>query len=156
MRYAVSMFNQFFINQGFILRMKKYYLHHSRHISTKEFKILHVPKTLTEELIKDRIRSSLNGIPFYIRANGGEKDSKKEGHKTIFFTIKDPHDCHRIKNQWSIELHGAIYRMCPAYFSENDLKERKKYQAEYEGFKGSHTMPKVLEVLLMHNPKNLY
>ena len=66
MRYAVLMFNQFFNNQGLILRMKKYYLHNSRCILTKEFKILHVPKTLTEELIKDGIRSSLNGIPFYI------------------------------------------------------------------------------------------
>src|SRR6266496_5215991 len=73
MRYAVSMFNQFFNNHGLVLRMKKYYLHHSRRISTKEFKILHMPKDLDETTIKDTIRALLKAFPFYIRATGETK-----------------------------------------------------------------------------------
>ncbi len=46
--------------------------------------------------------------------------------------------------------------MCPAYFSDHELKERKKYQAEFTGFDASHSMIKTLEVLSMHNPKNAY
>ena len=46
--------------------------------------------------------------------------------------------------------------MCPAYFSDQDLKERKKYQAEFTGFDASHSLVKALEVLSMHNPKNAY
>ena len=98
-RYAVLMFNQFFNNHGLILRMKKYYLHQSQRVLTKEFKILHVPKDLKEETIKEDLKHSLKGIPFYIRATGGEKNSNKEGYKTIFFMIKNPQDCHRIKNR---------------------------------------------------------
>ena len=49
MKYAVSAFNQFFNNQGLILQMKKYYFHQSRHVSTKEFKILHVPIDMSED-----------------------------------------------------------------------------------------------------------
>jgi len=94
MKYAVSMFNQFFSNQGLVLCMKKYYLHQSRRISTKEFKILHVPKELKEELLKEDIRRSFRGILFYVWATNGQKDSNKEGHKTVFFTIKDLQDCH--------------------------------------------------------------
>ena len=55
MRYAVSVFNQFFNNQGFLLRMKKYYLYQNRRISTKEFKILYVPDELSEDRIKEDI-----------------------------------------------------------------------------------------------------
>ena len=49
MKYAVSAFNQFFNNQGLILQMKKYYFHQSRHVLTKEFKILHVPIDMSED-----------------------------------------------------------------------------------------------------------
>ena len=111
---------------------------------------------MKEEFLKEEIRQSLKGIPFYIRDQGGEKASNKEGHKTIFFTVKNPHDCHRIKDQWSIELQDSIYRMCPAYFGKKELQEWKKYQAEYTSFESSHSMLKVAKVLLMHNPKNLY
>ena len=104
MRYAASMFNQFFNNQGLVLRMKKYYLHNNRRISTKEFKILHVPNELSEDMIKEDIRTLLRGIQFYIRATGRTKESNKNGHKTVFFTVKDPADCHLIKNQWCIAL----------------------------------------------------
>src|SRR6266496_3557273 len=100
MRYAVSVFNQFFNNQGFLLRMKKYYLYQNRRISTKEFKILYVPDELSEDRIKEDIRSALRGIQFYIRATGGIKESNKQGYRTVFFTVKDPADCHLIKNQW--------------------------------------------------------
>ena len=107
--------------------MKKYYIHQNRHISTKEFKILHVPNEFSDDMIKEDIRSSLRGIPFYIRATGGTKNSNKSAHKTVFFTVKDPADCHIIKNQWCIALQDKIFRMCPAYFSDQDLKERKRY-----------------------------
>src|SRR6266542_5054553 len=46
--------------------------------------------------------------------------------------------------------------MCPAYFSDQDLKERRKYQVEFSGFNASYSMIKILEVLTMHNPKNAY
>ena len=46
--------------------------------------------------------------------------------------------------------------MCSAYFSDQDLKERKKYQEEFSGFDAFHSMIKILEVLSMHNPKNAY
>ncbi len=156
LRHAVSIFNQFFNNSGLVLRMKKYYLHQNRRISTKEFKILQVPNDYSDDMIKDDIRSSLRGIQFYIRAAGGTKDSNKKGHKTVFFTVKDPADCHIVKHQWCIALQNSIYRMCPAYFSEHELKERKKYQAEFTGFDASHSMIKALEVLSMHNLKNAY
>jgi len=115
-----------------------------------------VPNELSEDMIKEDIRTSLRGIQFYIRAMGGTKDSNKNGHKTVFFTVKDPADCHIIKNQWCIALQDSVYRMCPAYFSNQDLKERKKYQAEFSGFDAFHSMIKILEVLSMHNPKNAY
>src|SRR6266542_3894069 len=156
MRHAVSIFNQFFNNSGLLLKMKKYYSHQNRRISTKEFKILHVPVEFSDDMIKEDIRSALRGIPFYIRATGGAKVSNKIAHKTVFFTVKDPADCHIIKNQWCITLQNKIFKMCPAYFSDHDLKERKRYQAEFTGFDASHSMVKVLEVLSMHNPKNAY
>jgi len=136
--------------------MKKYYLYQNCRISTKKFKILYVPDELSEDRIKEDIRSALRGIQFYIRATGGIKESNKQGYRTVFFTVKDPADCHLIKNQWCIALQDSIYRMCPAYFSEQDLKDRKKFQAEFSGFDASHSLLKVLEVLSMHNPKNAY
>src|SRR6266542_5749121 len=116
MRHAVSIFNQFFNNSGLLLKMKKYYSHQNRRVSTKEFKILHLPVEFSDDMIKEDIRSSLRGIPFYIRATGGTKASNKIAHKTVFFTVKDPADCHLIKNQWCIALQDKIFRMCPAYF----------------------------------------
>jgi len=103
-RYAVSVFNQFFNNQGIQLRMKKYYLHQSRRISMKEFKILHVLQDVKDSVIKDSIYKLLETFPFYIHIISGRKDSNKEGHKMMFFTVKETQGCHVIKNIWSINL----------------------------------------------------
>src|SRR6266496_3656761 len=88
MRHAVSVANQFFNNQGLVLKQKKYYLYQNRRVSTKEFKILHVPNELSEDLIKENIRASLRGIQFYIRASGGIKESNKNGQS--FLQLKIP------------------------------------------------------------------
>ena len=79
--------------------MKKYYLHQSRRISTKKFKILHLPKDIDETTIKDAIRALLKAFPFYIRTTGGTKSLNKKGHIMLFFTVKDTQGCHLLKNQ---------------------------------------------------------
>jgi len=143
-------------NQTFMkLIPTKYYTIKGQRISSKEFKILDVPRDITKAQIEMALRRILNGGQFYIR-NTNFKADKVHKLNNIFITIKEEKDRHRLKNIWSIEIAERIYRICPAHFNTQDLEVRKKYRAEFTGFDSTHLETKALEVTNTYNPKNAF
>ncbi len=151
MIWMVCHFNNNFKENKIKLTPKKYYKLNGTHISSRDFKILNVPRDLNNKAIEQGIRKLLNGKPFFIKQQSFKK--RNESHNTIFFIVRD--ECARniVKNSWSIE----IYTDMRQHISLKKTSPRgKKYRTEFEGFDASRIAAKAMEVLVAHNPMNAY
>ena len=151
---AVKQFNNFFQNSFIKLQPKKYYTINGMRISTSEFKIMNVPTNIHEDTIKDSIRKITHGAPFYIKKSGIKQ--RKEKENTVFFTVKCPQARSRLKNTWSIEILGRLYKLAPAHYKHQDLEIRKKYRGEFTGFNETHNETKAVEITTPFNPKHAF
>ena len=87
MIWMVCHFNNNFKENKIKLTPKKYYKLNGTHISSRDFKILNVPRDLNNKAIEQGIRKLLNGKPFFIKQQSFKK--RNESHNTIFFIVRD-------------------------------------------------------------------
>ncbi|GES83452.1 hypothetical protein GLOIN_2v1820860 [Rhizophagus clarus] len=94
-------------------------------VSSKEFKILNVPKDTSQDVIEQAIIILIRSKQFYIKKLGIKPSKNNQYTNIIFITIKDLEKCNLLKNTWSIEINHHFYRFAPAHASEQDLMHRK-------------------------------
>jgi benzoyl-CoA reductase/2-hydroxyglutaryl-CoA dehydratase subunit BcrC/BadD/HgdB len=125
-------------------------------VSSKEFKILNVPKEITKEEISKAIFNVIKANTFYIKKSGIKTRDKNRATNTVFFTVNEDSCRQLLKNTWSISIRHHLYILASAAASEKDLSQRKYYRGEFYGFDSNHNMDKVIETFAMHNPKHAF
>lgn len=155
MRLSVRKFNHIFKQELIKMTPKKYFTHERKRMSSHDFKIIDLPSKIDKEEIKKGIRSILNGAIFFLKDHVIPSSSNKDTC-IYYFTVKDNAGLNVIKNHWSIEINGNLYRLAPAHFKLEDFQLRKKFRAEFIGFDEEHTATKAIEITAPYGPKNAY
>ncbi|PKK59145.1 hypothetical protein RhiirC2_795252 [Rhizophagus irregularis] len=115
-----------------VLAMDKY----GHRISSKEFKILNVPKDIPKEEIEKAIFKIIQECSFHIKHSGIKTRDENKATNTVFFTVNNDNT--------------------PAATSAKDLMDRKYYHEEFYEFNPAHSMEKVMEVLTLHKPMHTF
>ncbi|CAB4384289.1 unnamed protein product [Rhizophagus irregularis] len=105
-------------------------------ISSKEFKILNVPKDIPKEEIEKAIFKIIQECSFHIKHSGIKTRDENKATNTVFFTVNNDNT--------------------PAATSAKDLMDRKYYHEEFYEFNPAHSMEKVMEVLTLHKPMHTF
>jgi hypothetical protein len=125
-------------------------------VSTKEFKILNVPAETTKEEMEKAIFRIIKTYSFHIKKSRIKPRNTAGNTNTVFFSVNDDTGRHILKNTWSIKIGQNLHILAPASFSQKDFEKRKYYRGEFFGFDYNHQMPKVMEVLAIHNPMHVF
>jgi hypothetical protein len=131
------------------LTPKTYYKIGSKHISSREFKILEVPIDMDKELIEQAIRKILKGQPFYVKDKCFIKNK-------VLFTLKDENACNLLKDIWLIEINNDLYRLTLGYFQKSHIEQKNHFVGKFLGFVKDTKLSEVLDILIICNAKNAY
>jgi hypothetical protein len=156
MMYTVRLFNAKFKNTYMKLRPAKYFLMDGYKVSSKEFKIMNIPKEITKDQIQKAIFSIIKECSFYIKNSGIKTRNQDKQTNTIFFTVNNEHSRNILKGTWSLMLDKTLYIIAPATATVKDLLARKYYRGEFFGFHPEHNMDKIMEVLTPHQPMHAF
>ncbi|CAB4394082.1 unnamed protein product [Rhizophagus irregularis] len=156
MRYTVRLFNQKFRNTYMKLHPVTYFNLDGHRVSSKEFKILNVPKDIPKEEIEKAIFKIVQEYFFHIKHSGIKTRDENKATNTVFFTVNNDNSRQILKNTWSIMIRQHLYIIAPAAASAKDLMDRKYYHEEFYGFNPAHSMEKVMEVLTLHKPMHVF
>ncbi|GBB91148.1 hypothetical protein RclHR1_01830007 [Rhizophagus clarus] len=157
MQHMVRMVNHRCKDHPFMkLKPKQYYLLEGTRVSSKEFKILNVPKDASRDAIEQAVITLLGSKRFFIKKSGIKPSKNNRFTNTIFITIKDLEKCNLLKNTWAIEINHHFYRFALAHASEQDLSHRKQYRGEFVSFNENITPDIVHEAYIAQNPKHIF
>ncbi|GBB92488.1 hypothetical protein RclHR1_20110001 [Rhizophagus clarus] len=135
MLHMVRIFNHRCKDRPFMsLKPKTYFLFDGQRISSKEFKIINVPKDTSRETLESAVLKLIGFRRFFIKKSGIKPSKNNQGVVTVFVTIKDTDICKLLKHTWSIEINNHYYQFALAHCSDLDLSPRKQFRGEFVGF----------------------
>ncbi|GES94627.1 hypothetical protein GLOIN_2v1485434 [Rhizophagus clarus] len=134
------------------MHQKTYFIIDGLKVSSKEFKILNIPKHLSRDTIEQAVTKLMGSRRFFIKKLGLKPSKNNPNTITVFITVKDLDKCKKLKDIWSIEIDRILYRFAPAHANENDITPKKKYSKEFVGFDNQTTPAVVQEVYTAQNP----
>ncbi|GES89333.1 RNA-directed DNA polymerase from mobile element jockey-like isoform X1 [Rhizophagus clarus] len=157
MLHMVRLFNHKCRSHPFLrMHQKTYFLVDGMRVSSKEFKILNVPKHLSRDTIEQAVTKLLGSRRFFIKKSGLKPSKNNPDTITVFITVKDLDKCKQLKDIWSIEIDRILYRFAPAHAKDTDIVSRKKYSGEFVGFDNQTTPAAVQEAYTAQNPCHVY
>ena len=96
--------------------IKKYYRIGYEHYSSKDFKIIDVPNTISNDKIMKSLHALTRKTDFIIRSRNNAND--------IYFHTSDHQALNILKESWSMIIENNFYRIGPAFFKKEDFKKR--------------------------------
>ena len=105
--------------------IKKYYrIGHERY-SSKDFKIINVPKSITSETILEALHIVTKRKDFIIRNRNLAND--------VYFYTSDHYALNILKETWSIIIENEFYRVTPAFFKKENIEQRNLWVGKFKG-----------------------
>lgn len=75
----------------------------------------------------------------------------------VIFTLKSDKARKVLKDIWSIDISGTLYRLTLGYFCRSHMETRNHFVAKFLDFnKEKHTLVLLLDILKSHDARNAY
>ena len=105
--------------------IKKYYLIGHERYSSKDFKIIDVPNTISNDKIMKSLHALTRKTDFIIRSRNNAND--------IYFHTSDHQALNILKESWSMIIENNFYRIRPAFFKKEDFEKRNTWVGKFKG-----------------------
>src|SRR3954453_6499336 len=139
------------LRKGFRMEPKKYYRYGKDRVSTKEFKIVNVEKTITNDEIYKAMETIIRRGTIYIRHRKTYETNGLYGD--ILFTITDDQMAHSLVERWYVTIWEKVYSLAPAFLTEKQLATRQQWTAKFTGLDHTVTTKEIEEVAESINAK---
>src|SRR5215212_1193394 len=143
---ACNIYNQ--RNPDSRFTVKKYYRIGNERYSSKDFKIIDVPGSISNEQIITAINNTLKRGNIFFRSRNAAND--------VYFYTTDDTITHMLKDTWVIIICDQFFRLTPAFYKRSEIMERNNCVAKFKNVPRNANKFDIIDMFHTIGGKNFY
>ena len=143
---ACNIYNQ--RNPDSRFTVKKYYRIGNERYSSRDFKILDVPDSISNEQIVNAINNTLKRGNIFFRSRNAAND--------VYFYITDDTIIQMLKDTWVIIICDQFFRLTPAFYKRSEIMERNNSVSKFKNVSRNTNKSDIIDMFKAVGGKNFY